>query len=83
MVTVSLNFTNTGETGILIRNVAPTVMLGIPNGKIIGLINKNNIVELKKCLIDWCLINYDGNLGWILKKNLWGVYKKETLGRNF
>jgi len=53
-----------------------------PNGKIIGLINKNNIVELKKCLIDWCLINYDGNLGWILKKNLWGVYKKEIYNIN-
>ena len=48
-----------------------------PNGKKIGLIKKNNIVELKKCLKDWCLIKHKKIKGWILKKHLWGVYTDE------
>ena len=53
-------------------------LLDHPNGKKIGLIKKNNIVELKKCLISWCLISHSNHKGWILKEDLWGVYKNET-----
>tara|TARA_B100001142_G_scaffold293789_1_gene313603 strand:+ start:28 stop:582 length:555 start_codon:yes stop_codon:yes gene_type:complete len=50
-----------------------------PHGYTVGQIGRNNIVQLKKCLIDWCLIKKNKNHGWILKKNLWGVYQDETI----
>ena len=54
-----------------------------PNGKIIGLVKKNNILNLKNCVLDWCKINYNGFTGWLLKKNIWGVYKTETYNIKF
>jgi len=48
-----------------------------PNGKKIGIVKKNNILKLERCLENWCLFNLEKNTGWILKENLWGVYKKE------
>ena len=54
-----------------------------PNGKMIGLVKKNNILDLKKCVLDWCKVNYNGFSGWLLKKNIWGVYKTETYNIKF
>ena len=48
-----------------------------PEGKEIGLIKKKNIVEIKRCLKNWCLIKYNSHKCWILKKEIWGVYKNE------
>ena len=54
-----------------------------PNGKVIGHINNNNIVELKKCIENWCLVEHKILKGWILKSNIWGAYKKEMLNVRF
>jgi SH3-like domain-containing protein len=54
-----------------------------PNSKIIGIIKKNNILELNKCLKDWCNISYNNFSGWIKKENIWGVYEKEIYNIKF
>ena len=54
-----------------------------PNGKIIGLVKKNNILYLKKCILDWCKVSQGNFTGWILKKNIWGVYQSEIYNINF
>jgi len=54
-----------------------------PNGKKIGIIKNNNIVEIKRCLIDWCLIRYNSYKGWIRKSEIWGVYKNEEYKPTF
>ena len=38
---------------------------------------EEEIVELKKCLPQWCYILFNKNKGWVTKNNLWGVYKNE------
>ena len=48
-----------------------------PNGKIIGIIKKNNILFLSKCISSWCKISKNNLTGWLLKKNIWGVYENE------
>ena len=48
-----------------------------PEGTLLGKIGKRNIVELKKCLPQWCYILFNKNKGWVTKNNLWGVYKNE------
>jgi len=54
-----------------------------PDGKPIGEIGKLNIARIKVCLKKWCKIKFDNNTGWINKKNLWGVYKNETINVPF
>ena len=49
-----------------------------PKGTLLGKIGKRNIVELKKCLPKWCNISINKQDGWIIKTNLWGVYKNEN-----
>ena len=39
-----------------------------PNGKIIGIIKKNNILDLEICLINWCKVSQNKIKGWLLKK---------------
>ena len=58
-------------------------ILNKPEGKIIGKIGNRNIVKINKCLISWCQINYENNIGWINKINLWGVYKNEKFNLPF
>jgi len=50
-----------------------------PKGRVIGKIGRKNIVEINKCLKDWCHIGYNNNKGWISKINLCGVYKDELI----
>ena len=54
-----------------------------PNGKIIGFIQKNNIVELNKCIFKWCYIVHFKLEGWVSKKDIWGVYDKELYNQSF
>jgi SH3-like domain-containing protein len=35
------------------------------------------IVRLEECSLDWCAISADGNKGWALKSELWGVWADE------
>ena len=58
-------------------------LLNKPRGRVIGGIGINNIVKINRCLIDWCLIEYKENKGWIKKDNLWGVFKNEKINVPF
>jgi SH3-like domain-containing protein len=48
-----------------------------PNGNIIGLIKKNNILNLKNCILHWCKVSLKNINGWVLKRNIWGIYEFE------
>lgn len=54
-----------------------------PMGILIGKIGKNNIVKIKTCLLEWCLISHSNNKGWVTKNNLWGIYKEEKINIPF
>ena len=54
-----------------------------PNGKIIGVIKKNNILDLKMCIINWCKVSQNKIKGWLLKKNIWGVHDFEIYNTKF
>ena len=54
-----------------------------PNGEIIGIIKKNNILDLKNCVLNWCKVSQNSITGWILKKNIWGVYESEIYNIKF
>ena len=73
------------RTGIIIskENIKSISILNTIDGKIIGIIGKGNIVELKKCKINWCFIEVDNFKGWVRKKNIWGVKEKEIFKITF
>ncbi len=54
-----------------------------PNGKVIGEIKKNNILDLKRCVLFWCKVRYKKINGWILKENIWGIYNLEIYKNKF
>ena len=54
-----------------------------PNGSIIGAIKKNNILDLKRCVLYWCKLSHENINGWVLKKNIWGIYKAEIYNNKF
>ena len=74
-----------GDRFILVnQNTNKNVNLyNIPNGKIIGIIKKNNILDLNVCILDWCKVTQKNFTGWLLKKNIWGVYETETYNVKF
>jgi SH3-like domain-containing protein len=55
----------------------------IPNGNVLGAIKKNNILELKNCVVYWCKVSKEGITGWVLKENIWGVYEFEIYNDKF
>jgi len=68
------------RTGIVLSNDNKTIkLLNTLNGNVIGEIGKGNIVFLEKCKIDWCLVSLGNFKGWIDKKYIWGVKKKEII----
>ena len=58
-------------------------LYNIPNGKIIGIIKKNNILDLNVCILNWCKVTQNKFSGWLLKKNIWGVYDTEIYNVKF
>ena len=54
-----------------------------PNGSIIGVIKKNNILDLKNCILYWCKVSHGDISGWVIKKNIWGVYETEVYNSKF
>ena len=54
-----------------------------PNGSIIGAIKKNNILNLKNCILNWCKVSHGNINGWVLKKNIWGIYEIEIYNNKF
>ena len=68
------------RTGIIVSNNDDKIKIfNTINGKIIGNIGIGNIVSIKKCKIDWCVISLNKYKGWIYKKNIWGVENKEII----
>ena len=74
-----------GDRFILVNyNTNKDVKLyNIPNGKIIGIIKKNNILDLNLCILNWCKVTQNKFSGWLLKKNIWGVYETEVYNVKF
>ena len=74
-----------GDRFILVNyNTNKDVKLyNIPNGKIIGIIKKNNILDLNLCILNWCRVTQNKFSGWLLKKNIWGVYDNEIYNVKF
>ena len=68
-------------TGVILDN--DVNIFNRPNGKVIGIVKNNNILKLNKCLKKWCNITKDNLNGWVNKKNIWGVYDKETYNISF
>ena len=53
-------------------------MLKKPNGNAIGSIGSGNIVKLKKCEDNWCLIIYENHEGWLKNNYIWGLFNNEN-----
>ena len=53
------------------------------NGKEIGKIEDGNIIELRKCKQDWCLVGIQNKYGWIKKIYIWGVDEYEIFNIGF
>ena len=66
-----------GERFVLIINLNNETknILNIPNGKKIGGIRNNNLLNLERCLLNWCLISHE-NIRGGYQKNLFGVFTK-------
>ena len=54
-----------------------------PLGHEIGKIGELNVVKINVCLVEWCKIQHLQNIGWIKKKNIWGIYSYEIIDRPF
>ena len=72
------------RTGIVIKtdnnliNVYNTV-----DGYRVGQIGVGNIINIKKCKINWCYITKNKQKGWVVKDNIWGIEEDEILNINF
>ena len=47
------------------------------DGNSIGKMGNGNIVFIKKCKKDWCLVSKENFKGWMNKRFIWGVKKKK------
>lgn len=75
-----------GERFAVINLISPNIVANVysrPEGKLTGKIGNYNIVKILSCLLDWCNISIKNNKGWIRKKNIWGIYKKENININY
>ena len=72
------------RTGIVLSKDNKNItLLNTINGNVIGEVGKGNIVYLKKCKIDWCLISTGNFKGWMDKKHIWGVKDAEIIKISF
>lgn len=65
------------------KNIENIYLYNIPEGKEVGEINTGLVVNLRKCKIDWCLIEKKGQKGWVKKSNVWGIKKEEEFNLRF
>tara|TARA_B100000963_G_scaffold309909_1_gene286151 strand:+ start:43 stop:600 length:558 start_codon:yes stop_codon:yes gene_type:complete len=72
------------RTGIIVSKDNMNIELfNTLKGNVIGEVGGGNIVYLKKCKIDWCLVSKNNFKGWIEKKYIWGVKEKEIIKISF
>ena len=74
-----------GERYILIsdKNNKNIQLFSRPGGRVIGLVKKKNVLELKSCTLNWCKVSKNSIRGWVLKKYIWGVYGSEIYNTKF
>ena len=74
-----------GERFVLIVNKDQVIknIHNRPNGKVIGIVKRNNILNLERCLMHWCLISHKDIKGWLSKESIWGVYENEVYNLRF
>jgi len=65
------------------NNQRKTFVYFSPIDSPIGEIKRFNIVEINRCFVNWCHINYDRYKGWVEKNNIWGVSKEEIYNISF
>ena len=72
------------RTGIVLSKDNKNIkLLNTLNGNVIGELGQGNIVYLKKCKINWCLISTGSFKGWMDKKYIWGVKETEIIKISF
>ena len=72
------------RTGIVLSKDNKNIdLFNTLDGNVIGELGKGNIVNLKKCKIDWGLVSIGNFKGWAHKKNIWGVKEKEIIKIRF
>ncbi len=70
--------------GIIISNQKNFIIVfNTIAGKKIGEIENGNIIELRKCKLNWCLIGIQNKYGWIEKTYIWGVNENEIFNIGF
>ena len=74
-----------GERFVLTKNKNNYVksIYNRPNGNQIGMVEKNNILNLESCLQNWCLVSHQKIRGWLSKEFIWGVYETEVYNKSF
>ena len=76
IITIGIAWVLLTVTGFVPREIGKLFFEG-------AVVGQRNIVKIKTCLIEWCYISYEKNLGWTKKENLWGVYQNEKLNVPF
>ncbi len=51
------------------------------NSRVVSIVERGLIMQVKKCTQDWCLLYNADIKGWVLKTNIWGISKDEIFGR--
>ena len=72
------------RTGIVLSKDNENIqLLNTLDGNVIGEIGNGNIINLEKCKINWCFVSAKNFKGWIDKKYIWGVKKREIIKISF
>ena len=73
-----------GERFVLTVNKknSSKIIYNRPNGNQIGMVQKNNILNLESCLKNWCLVSHQKIRGWLSKEFVWGVYETEVYNQS-
>ena len=72
------------RTGIILSSDYNKIkMYNTISGRMIGEIEVGSIVVIPKCKTNWCFIKIKDHKGWINKKFIWGVEKKEIYNIGF
>lgn len=56
-------------------------VLGEPsaNANVVAIVEPGVVGQIKNCNGEWCEVSFDGHLGWMTQKLLWGAYPGESI----